>query len=191
MDRYFYAGDVIDDIVIRQWAYDENLILHQDEDLSLGKEILFPLLFELAEDRSCPKSLYIIEIMARYIKEEIVYQKPDAIKIANRAISFAKKSQREEMKEWLQLLRRIVWYKQRIGSVDRDLAIQMGLDLLGRILHQNDIDIVIANDESWTVGLLTPEETGSYSEHLIISKSTGAFGFHPWYPWWDTYVRKD
>lgn len=191
MDHYYYAGYLIDDIVIRQWAYDENLFLHQDEDLTLGNECFFPLLFELAEDRSCPKFLYIIEIMDRYIKEEILYHKPDAIKIAYRAMSFAKKSQREEMKEWLELLKRIVWYKQRIGSVDRDLAIQMGLDLLGRILYQNDIDIVIANDESWTVGVLTPEKTAPYSQHLIISKSTGAFGFHPWYSGWDMYVRKD
>jgi hypothetical protein len=185
MGKDFYTGSSIDDLVIRQWAYDENLILHQDEDISLGNEIYFPLLFELAEDRGCPKSRYILEIMDRYIKEEILYQKPEAIKIANRAISFAKKSQREEMKEWVEVLKRIAWYKQRVGSVDRELAIQMGLDLLGRILHQNDIDIVIENDDFWTVGLLTPERADPYSKHLIISKSTGAFSFHPYYPWWD------
>ena len=60
---------MIDDSVIRQWAYDEDMILHQDEDISLGHEIFFPLLFELAEDRCCPKFQYILEIMDRYIKE--------------------------------------------------------------------------------------------------------------------------
>jgi hypothetical protein len=84
------------------------MILHQDEDLSLGHEIFFPLLFELAEDRCCPKSQYILDIMDRYIKEEILYQKPDAIKIANRAISFANKSEQEEIKEWVEVLKRIV-----------------------------------------------------------------------------------
>jgi hypothetical protein len=177
--------DGSDDSVIRQWAYDEDMILHQDEDISLGHEILFPLLFELAEDRSCPKSQYILDIMHCYIKGKFLYHEPDAMQIANRAISFARKSQREEIKEWVEVLKRIVWYKRRIGSVDRELAIQMGLDLLGRILYQYDVDIVIENDDFWTVGLLTPERTEPYSKHLIISKPTGAFSYHPDCPWWD------
>jgi hypothetical protein len=170
---------------IRKWAYDEDMIFHQDEDISLGHELYFPLFFELAEDRGCPKSQYILDIMDCYIKRKFLYNKPDAIQSANRAISFAKKSHRKEIKEWLEVLKRIVWYKQGVGSVHRELAIQMGLDFLGRIPDQNDVDIVIENDDYWTVGLLTPESNDHYSKHLTISKSTGAFSYHSYYPWWD------
>lgn len=181
----------IDDLAIRQWAYDENLVFGQDEDLSLGHEVYFPLLFELVEDKCCPKSQYILEIMDRYIKENIVYRKPEAIKIAHQAISLAKKSHRAEVKEWVEELKRIVWYEQGVGEVDGLLAIQMGRDLLGRVFYQNEIDIVSDNDDFWTVGVLTPGSIDPYSSHLIISKSTGDFTFHSEYPWWDRYVRKD
>lgn len=185
-----WFGFIIDDLAIRQWAYDENLIFHQDEDLSLGHEAHFPLLFELVEDKCCPKSRYMLEIIDRYIKENFLYRKSEAINIANQAISLAKKSHREEVKEWVEELKRIVWYGQGVGNVDRLLAIQMGRDLLGGVFYQNEIDIVADNDESWTVGLLTPGSIDPYSSHLIIRRS-GDFSFHSCYPWWDMYVRKD
>ena len=121
-----------DYIMLSQWAYDENFLLsEQDEDLILHHEIFLPLLYKFVEDKHCPKSAYILWIIDCYIKEIILYQKIYSKKILHilyQTISFAKKSQRKKVQEWALVLRRMAWYVEGVGSVDRELAIQIGLD---------------------------------------------------------------
>ena len=59
----------------------------------------------------------------------------------------------------------------------------MSIELLGEIDDEQGlfINILMEDHDSFTVGILTPEKIYPYDKHLIISKSTGAFRYHPYY----------
>ncbi len=58
--------------VVKEWAYDEDLILmEQDEDLLLYDFELIPTLLELAGDKECPKGDYAFYILCQFSREQV------------------------------------------------------------------------------------------------------------------------
>ena len=68
---------------IRQWGYDENLyLMEQDEDLLLHDTDYVPVLLELAADAECPKNDYSVSILGYYAQNLFLFrhrEKLDAI----------------------------------------------------------------------------------------------------------------
>lgn len=89
-DRY-HEGRVTD-VVLREWAYDEDLFLsEQDEDAFLA-DFHNDLLFELADDPKCLKTSMIWTALHDKLNAAILYAQAGAQDEVNRVIAQASQS---------------------------------------------------------------------------------------------------
>ena len=72
MSERIFEWDDITPEVVKEWGYDEDLILmEQDEDLLLYDFELIPTLLELAGDKACPKGDYAFYILCQFSREQV------------------------------------------------------------------------------------------------------------------------
>ena len=173
-EEYVYKGEITNE-VIRKWAYDENmLLLEQDEDLVAGDREFFPALFEAAEDPECPKGGYAISIMDFYLMFQILKGDDSSIPIVEEAIEYCEKSNDKEIKAWKAILEKRILYKKGIGEVDKATALEMGQILLNGICRSSDISIADETCDEWVVELSVPP-FHRHKERIYIDKTTGKF----------------
>ena len=68
MEDKYNEGEITESI-IREWAYDENMWLcDQDEDLILYNEKLLPIIVELGSDSDCLKGSDMLYSFANFIE---------------------------------------------------------------------------------------------------------------------------
>jgi len=174
-DEYIFEGDITNEVILK-WAYDENmLLLEQDEDLVAGHREFFPALFQAANDPECPKGDYALLIMDFYLMFQVLKGDESSISIVEEAISFCEKSSLEKIQEWQSLLEDKVRFIRGVGIVDKTTALAMGRNLLNGISRSCDISIE-ESDDSWIVELSVPP-IHRHKERIFINKDTGKFNF--------------
>lgn len=90
----------IDVGALKAWAYDDNLILmEQDEDLLLHDPDFVEPLIALAEDDDCLKGPYILSVLGYYF-DDIVNRGRDDPAIIVRGGQLAARSLNEEVRRW-------------------------------------------------------------------------------------------
>ena len=162
---------------LRRWAFDNNIFLaDQDEDLLLGHRDYFSTLIPLADDPTCPKSDYILSCLDFHLMFIVLRGNETHLTELPEAIRLADASTQAKLHEWASLLRRRLAYRQGIGPVDREKALEMGRELLNGICRQSEISIVSESADTWTVQLSVPP-LHRHKEFLRINKQSGNFVF--------------
>ena len=175
-EEYIFDGNITNE-VIKEWAYDENmLLLEQDEDLIAGQREFFPALFDAIEDNKCPKREYALTIIDFYLMFQILRGGDDAISIVEEAITFCNRSLKPKVHDWKKLLEKRILYKKGIGPVNGDLALEMGKNLLNGICRSAEITILEEKKSEWVVQLSVPP-LHLHKERIYIKKDTGIFRF--------------
>lgn len=161
-----------------RWAYDENLLLmEQDEDLILGYRDFLSILIPFADDINCPKADYILSSLDFYLMFEVLQASSSQVDAVQDAISLCKHPQRQELSAWAALQKRRLSYIEGVGKTDRTMALKMGDDLLNGICRKCEISISFENDTTWEVQLSVPP-FHRHKEWLNINKSSGKFKFN-------------
>ena len=163
---------------LRRWAFDENLFLSdQHEGDVLHREEYFPVLLELADDKSCPKAGYILSCLDLYLMFLVLRGSQDVhVPIVRKGAELAGNAKSAHVREWGQLQQRRLRYREGIGAVSREQALAMAQDLLNGICRQADISLIGERGDTWEIELSVPP-THRHKERLSISKSTGRFSF--------------
>jgi len=175
-EEYVYEGEITNEVILK-WAYDENmLLLEQDEDLVAGDREFFPALFQAAEDPECPKGDYALSIMDFYLMFQILKGDDSSISIVEEAIAFCEKSKDRKIQEWKTVLENKVRYKKGVGEVDKATALEMGKNLLNGICRSCDISIVDETHDEWVLELSVPP-FHRHKERIYIERTTGKFKF--------------
>lgn len=165
------------DETLRRWAYDENLLLSdQDEDLVLGRRDFLPILIPIADDTQCPKADYILSCLDFYLMFVTLRGNDTELNALDDAIRIAKDQQRPEVADWSALQHRRLEYRRGQGPVDRALALRMGNDLLNGICRLSEITITNETHVQFEVQLSVPP-FHRHKEWLTISRQTGVFSF--------------
>jgi len=175
-EEYIHQGTITNE-VISKWAYDENmLLLEQDEDLVAGDREFFPALFDAIEDPTCPKGDYILSILDFYLMFQILKGGPEAINVVEEAISYCNKSTIHKVHKLKELLESRIRFKKGVGKVDKVIALEMGQILLNGICRSADISVVNDTKNTWVVELSVPP-MHRHKERIFINKETGNFEF--------------
>jgi len=166
-----------DDETVRQWAYDKDRDFiddsMQDEDLVLGG--LSPdLLLPLIDDPDCPKSEYLLACLDFDLMFDLLWGRTEK---TQKVQGLARQCKRAVVLNWADLLTRRLRYRKGIGLVNRELALNMGHDLMNGLARFSDISILEETADQWTVELSVPP-FHSHKEWLKISKTTGKFEFN-------------
>lgn len=157
------------DETIQRWAYDESLLLmEQDEDLliPMKNKLLIPLI----ADPACPKGDYILAVLDSHLRSLYHHELGANLSATREAAELAEQANQSKLKDWAALLRRRINYREKTTPVDKEMALAMGEDLLKGPGRKGDISIVEENDKTWELqfsyGTL-------YKERLSIEKATG------------------
>jgi hypothetical protein len=162
---------------LQRWAYDEKLFLEeQDEDLALGRRDFLPILIPLADDPNCPKADYILSSLDFYLMFVALRGDESALDAIHEAIEIANQTTRPELAQWIKLLKRRLLYREGIGIVNREIALQMGRDLLNGLSREAEITISAELPTSFEVQLSVPP-FHIHQEWLTICKATGQYSF--------------
>ena len=166
--------------VVKEWGYDEDLILmEQDEDLLLYDFDLIPSLLELAGDESCPKGDYAFYILCQFSREQVVRGGARGGAEALRNAVECLPIQPEGMpRQWQEYAQRLLSYFYTPQNHSKNEAHQTAHDLLigiaGRV---GDVLETKSSDPGrWRFTLKT-----SVTEHIEINIETGAFKYIPYY----------
>ncbi len=175
MEKYTTLDDWNPDpATLRRWAYDENLLLSdQDEDLALYREEHLPVLLPFADDPACPKADYILSCLDGYLMDTVLRGTDSQLKALDKAAALAEQALLPRLHAWGELQRRRLKYRVGVGPVSRDDAVIMGQDLLIGICRVANFTIAGESTECWELRLSVPSQT----EHLSINKTTGRFTY--------------
>ena len=175
--EYEDVGD-LDAQTLRRWAYDENLLLmEQDEDLILGCRDFLPILIPFADDVDCPKANYILSSLDFYLMFVVLQGVSTQVEAVYDAISLSKNPRTQELAAWAALQQSRLSYLNGIGETNRAMALRMGGDLLNGICRKGEISISFENNTTWEVQLSVPPFY-RHKEWLNIDKSSGKFKFN-------------
>ena len=168
-DDIIHDGPV-DDAVVRQWAYNENMWLsEQDEDLLLWHEDYLPVLIELAGQPACTKAGYIFDILQNFIREKLT-RHPAPLGLFDNTIELAKHSEEAHLRRWAEHLQRQAALKKQSGPVDRQRAQEIGTIIL-QSYWQPEIEVAVTDENAlWYIRC-----PSARPKSLYIHKQTGAF----------------
>jgi len=175
-EEYIFEGEITNDVILK-WAYDENmLLLEQDEDLVAGDREFFPALFAAVNDPECPKGDYALSVIDFYLMFQILKGTDESIAVVQEAIDFCKKSNLKKVQEFQSLLEDKIRFKKGVGKVDKSTALRMGQNLLNSISRSCDTEVVEETSDTWVVELSVPP-IHRHKERIMINKDTGEFSF--------------
>ena len=165
--------------VIRIWAYDDDLLLlEQDEDLLLYGVEFIPVLLELSGDDRCPKEVYAFSILCQFSREQVTRGGESGTAQLRAAWSLIAEPLGGRPLEWYRYVARLLAYSCRSGPVDKRHARCMAKELLLGISGR--VGRVVENDQIrpgwWRFSLQT-----SVTEHVDVCASSGEFVYTPWY----------
>jgi hypothetical protein len=171
-----FEWDDITPEVLKEWAYDEDLIfMEQDEDLLLYDFELVPTLLELAGDKECPKGNYVFCILCQFSREQVTrgasHGGPEALKKVVESLLL----QPEGMpKQWQEYTARLLSYFYAPKKDSKNEAHEKAHDLLigvagrvGDVLETNS-----TTSDVWRFTLKT-----SITEYIEVNVQTGAFKY--------------
>ncbi len=178
-DRILEWDDITPEVV-KEWAYDEDLILmEQDEDLLLYDFELIPTLLELAGDKDCPKGDYAFYILCQFSREQVTRGAsrggPEALKKVVESLPL----QPEGMpKQWQEYVTRLLSYYFEPKKCSKNEAQEKAHNLLRGIAGRVG-DVLETNStvpDVWRFTLKT-----SVTEHIEVNIKTGTFKYVPYY----------
>lgn len=162
---------------LRKWAYDERIqLVDQDADLVLHREEYLPVLLELADDASCPRSSEILGTLDFYLMFLILRGVEEHIRIVEKSVALARAAKSTPVIEWRQLQERRLHYRAGAGPLSRDQAVAAARDLLIGIDRIADLKVVDENPKTWEIELVVPSSP-RFRERLSFDKVTGVFRF--------------
>ncbi|WP_395321072.1 hypothetical protein [Variovorax sp. UC74_104] len=162
---------------LRKWAYDERIQLSdQDADLVLHEEEYLPLLLELADEPSCPRSSEILGTLDYYLMFLVLRGVEEHIRIVEKAVALARSAKTAPVIEWRQLQERRLRYRAGAGPLSREQAVAAARDLLIGIDRIAELKVVDENPKTWEIELSVPP-SHRYRDRLSFDRATGVFRF--------------
>jgi hypothetical protein len=162
---------------LREWAYNEHIQLaDQDADLVLHQEKYLPLLLELADDASCPRSSEILSTLDSYLMFLILRGSEEHVRVVERSVALAGAAKTLPVIEWRLLQERRLRYRAGTGPLSRVQAVAAARDLLIGISRVADLKVVDENPKTWEIELSVPP-SHRHRERLSFDKVSGAFQF--------------
>ena len=171
-----YRDGPIDEAIIRQWGYDEELFLaEQDEDLLLGDISHFQVLAELAKDPNCPKADYALAIMDFWLMFQVLRNCPLAAEHIRAAIELFSDTHQPLIKRFIDSNRLRLELLSGLGEVSHERALTVGVAALNGVSRKAEI-LVKDGGHNWIVELSVPP-FHLHRERLTLDKQTGQFSF--------------
>lgn len=182
MERYLLDEGVLDEVMIRRWAFDlEAELVQQDEDLVLHDWSFAATILDLAADPSCPKAEYLLEIWDDFTRNSTVHQVPSDLEAARQALSLAEAYKHHSgIARWIADQRERLKCVSRTGPTDRATALWMADMMLNGLARSCPIDIILETAADFLVQMSFPNP--SYKEWLLISKATGGLRYSRYWP---------
>lgn len=175
MGRRIWDGDDLTPEVVREWGYDEGLLLmEQDEEVLLHDIAYVPVLLELAGDDGCPKQEYVFYILCDFIRGLALARSAAGVDMLEKAYSYVSEPVVGLVRQWHEYVGRLLSYARPSGRVDRVKAVRMAADLLRGA--GNRIGAVVeskADTSGWRRFTL---RTGVV-EHLEVCAATGEYRY--------------
>jgi hypothetical protein len=162
---------------LKEWAFNERIQLaDQDADLVLHREEYLPLLLELADDTSCPRSSEILSTLDFYLMFLVLRGSEDHVRIVEKSVELAGPAKTMPVVEWRRLQERRLRYRVGVGPLGEEEALAAARDLLIGLSRVADLQVVDENPKTWEVELSVPP-SHRHRERLSFDKITGKFRF--------------
>jgi hypothetical protein len=111
--------DEITPELIREWAYDEDvLLLEQDEDLLLYDWELLPTLIHLIADPHCQKRKWIYFALCQHTRESVTRGGKDGRAALSNAVASVAPPTEGWLTDWCDYAERILAYDRPAGPID-------------------------------------------------------------------------
>jgi hypothetical protein len=177
-ERIWEWGDLTPEVV-REWGYDEDLmLLEQDEDLLLYDFEFFPVLLDLAGDDRCPKQEYAFYILCQFCREQVTRGGERGTAALRATWSGIPEPTSGRPQEWHRYVGRLLAYTQPSGPVDKPTARRMAEELLlGIAGRAGEVTESSPSRPGWWRFTLRT----SVTEHIDVCQATGAFSYVPYY----------
>lgn len=182
MEHYLLDEGVLDEAMIRRWAFDLDAeFMQQDEDLILHDWKFAEIIFTLAADPNCPKAEYILDIWDRFTQHNIVHQVSSDLKAAQHCLFLAEKYKKNSgIKRWIADQTARLRCVSGMGITDRAAALSMGNILLNGRARSCPINVFRESKNAFLVQLSVPH--GTHKEWLLIDRATGRFRYSRYWP---------